>query len=63
MSREEEAVRKLVLIACLAAAAVWPAAARADGIAFAGVAHMGSGVASADERFRYGRFRSGKGRW
>ena len=46
-------MRKLVLIACLAAAAVWPAAARADGIAFAGVAHMGSGVASADERFRY----------
>ncbi len=46
-------MRKLVWIACLAVAAVWPAAAHADGIAFAGVAHMGAGVASADERFRY----------
>jgi len=46
-------VRKLVWIMCLALAAVWPAVARADGIAFAGVVHGGTGVAWANERFRY----------
>jgi hypothetical protein len=46
-------VKKPLLIVCLAATAAFPAAARADGIAFAGVAYGGSGVASLDERLRY----------
>ena len=46
-------MKKLLWIVCLAATAAFPAAARADGIAFAGVAYGGSGVASLDERLRY----------
>jgi hypothetical protein len=50
---KEEIVRKLFWLVCLTAVAAFPAAARADGIAFAGVKYGGAGVAAPDKRVRY----------
>jgi hypothetical protein len=46
-------VGKLLWIVALSAMAAFPAAARADGIAFAGVKHGGEGVASTDALVHY----------
>jgi hypothetical protein len=46
-------VRKLLWIVALGAMAAFPATARADGIAFAGVQHGGKGVASTDALVHY----------